>query len=122
MTTYPIFDGKTKVGRACVWQEGLYMRIQCRCMPLCRKPKRLVMQSGENTILLGLCVPDGEEMSLLKRMPVRQVGDSKPTFHVEESRQEGILFKPGEPFEAITKLRHARLQICDGKYYVLTDV
>lgn len=120
MTVFPIFDDKTQVGKAFVSQEGLYMLIQCRCIPLCRKPRRLFMQAGENTIPLGLCVPDGDEMSLLKRVPVKKIGDSKPTFRVEDPQPKGAQFIPGEPFEGMDKLSNARLRICDSEYYILS--
>ncbi len=119
MEIYPIFDGAIQVGKARIQREGLYLLIQCRCVPLCRKPRRLYMQAGENVIPLGLCVPDGQEMSLLKRVPAGKIGDSKPSFHIEGSQQRGVLFRPGEPFVGMAQLHNAKLQICDGAYYIL---
>lgn len=113
----PIFDGKTQIGKATVEQEGMYAVIRCVCMPVHNEPSRLYLQNNNETIPLGLCVPDGKSMSLLKRLPIGHLQD-KLSVHVEEDLKT-YPYIPGTPFEMLERLIDARLRIRNGKYYIL---
>lgn len=121
MVKYPIFDGQKQVGEAVVRSEGMYRVVQCRCMPVSGKPQRICLRAGEQIVDLGLCVPDGNSMSLLKRMPAKVLDCGQLSIFVKEVAGEGMLFVPGQPFEHIHLLRDAKLQIREGRFYVVTS-
>lgn len=119
MMKYPIFDGTKQVGEAVAKKEGMYRVLECFCLPLSGKPERLRIRVGESDLSLGLCVPEGNSMRAIKRIPEKAFGLGEPYIYLEKEHTREIRFESGLPFEDIQFLRKARLGLCDGKYYLL---
>lgn len=68
MLEYPVYDGQTVIGTARAEKQGMFYLIRIRCKPHSGKPEHMVIANGMQDTDLGLCVPDGAEMELVKRV------------------------------------------------------
>ena len=118
---YQVFDKETCVGSAQIQKEGLYYRICCNCKISTEGIHRIEVCDGENTIDLGICVPEGNQFALISRIPIKKLKaencrfalvkqGKKPT---ERSRRE-VPVEAGKPFSALDELKHG--------YFVNKDV
>ena len=114
---YSICNGEDKVGVARVSREGLYYRIQCTC-GLGSVPYRITARA-EHQIDLGMCVPNGDTVSLEVRIPMKKLGKGNLSFYIEtpnEKQQENWYpISLEKPFPHIAKLKQAYMVSSNGK-------
>ena len=119
MGNYDIHRNGTIVGKAKVVLDGLYYDITCSCQQLCGICK-ITLFGNAGSVPLGTCVPDGNIMSLRKRIPVKHIGAAEQlSFQLINNEEDPLLnftlVEPGQPFSQITKLRNARLVTQNGQ-------
>lgn len=77
MFEYQIYDGETVIGTVKAEKQGMFNLLRVCCRPLSGKPERIAMTSNGQQTDLGLCIPDGVDMTLVKR--VRRTGHEDRT-------------------------------------------
>ncbi len=122
---YDILLGSEPVGKAEVSREGLYYRISGKCSLSGTVIYKLRVSCEENTIDLGIFVPEGEAFWVRTKVPAKRLGTGALQFravprHIE-LRGEFIPLSPEEPFAYIKRLGEARLQLQDGKLGIILD-
>ncbi len=114
-----ILFGGQSVGSAQVWREGLYYRFDCRCTLSGEMVYRLVARCGEQTVHLGIPVPEGNRFVLRTRIPVKKLGEGALLIRVEPKHTElgdrFVPLAPEEPFRYLRRLQDAFMQIRDGQ-------
>jgi len=120
---YPIWNKEQKIGVACLSESGLYAEIVCTFRFPENKFLRICMQYADRCIDLGLCVREGEEFVVRKKIPVKQLGAGEPVFRITEnsfaSDRGKYPISDGIPFAEINKLRHGKLLINGGETYLV---
>lgn len=115
---YAVYMGNERVGSAAVTREGLYYRISCRCRLSGTVPCRIAV-TGEKEVDMGLCVPQGDEFGIEKRIPIKKIGEGELRFQVLPRHQvsKGIFvaISPEEPFRYIARLKDAYLARRNGQ-------
>lgn len=114
-----ILLGGQAIGRAQVWQEGLYYRFFCRCRLSGEVIYRLKVRCGDRVENLGIPVPKDGAFELETRIPVKKLGSGQMqiTAIPKQTQMEGkfIPLSPEEPFRYLKRLEDAFLQVRDGK-------
>lgn len=113
-------DGDT-VGQAQVEIDGLYYIIRCCCRFWNKKINRIRIYDGKKEMSLGICVPEGNQFVLTKRIPKKQLSGENLCFFVESEVLSGIPVASGKPFEYLHKLKTARLQNTNGQPMIIID-
>ena len=117
--TFEIMQGTSTIGKVTVERQGLYYRIRCRCSLTGEVMHRLVVSSGEKREDLGTLVPFDGAFGLEKRVPVKKLGEGKPTFQLlpKHSSPNGrfIPVYPEEPFSYMSRLKEAYLEARNGQ-------
>jgi len=116
MKIYPIYEGKQIIGEAQVSCEGLYYVIRCSG-PTTNGPRRICVKCADRSVMLGLCVPNGKEMTLLRRMPKYKLDGTDMTFCVYSENDGCIRVLPDRPLKDLSELRRVKLELRDGKHY-----
>lgn len=108
---YQIFDDETCVGSAEIQQEGLYYRICCNCKISVEGIHRIEVCDGENTTDLGICVPQGDQFTLMSRIPIKKLNADNCRFSLVRQGQKQkkhnsreVPVVTGKPFPAIDEL------------------
>lgn len=69
----PVYLNGEPVGALTVIAEGLYTRVSLR-LPLQERALRLYLHSGEQTLPLGVPVPEGDMLTLTRRFSRSELG------------------------------------------------
>ena len=109
------------VGNANVEKNGLYYQFQCRCKLDDDAIYRIKVSDGIHDRMLGVCIPDGMDFILKKKVPLKLFSGNSFIFTVYKSEKCLIPVKSGVVFPHIDKLEAARLQIVNGQAYILID-
>ena len=115
--TYEVLLHNTVAGKVQLTREGLYYRIQCRCVVPDDMVYRLLAISDRGRDNIGVVVPEGDGYVLNKRMPVKNLAEG--TSFVLSSRADTdsgkfVPISPEEPFSYIDQLQSAFLEINEG--------
>ena len=115
--------GGQSVGKARVWQEGLYCCFDCRCSFTGEVVYRLQLCCGEQRENLGIPVPQGSGFHLRTKIPVKRLCQGITQIRAVPKHAElGEMFiplSPEEPFKYLKRLQDAFLQIREGKVGVV---
>lgn len=117
--TYDVLVSGRPVGQVHVTRQGLYYRFRCCCqLPeegVCKL--RIVCNGKEEN--LGVLVPTGCGFGLETKVPVKRLGEGKPSFRVVPNRarlsENFIPIYPEEPFSYIERLKDAYLVRKNGQ-------
>ena len=115
--TYPIHYIDKCVGTAEVIQEGLFYKIYCQCQPWCNKRCRICVRTFEKNEDLGICVSNGGNLTLTKRIPIKQIGNKLAFSAVVDNNEEQTFFVQLErdlPFTYFERIDSAKLAVLDG--------
>lgn len=106
-------------------KEGLYLRFHCRCHLSGTVMHRILVQAGENTLNLGILVPENGDFALNTRVPAGKLGNGIPEFRaVPHIRKKHGLFcpiYPEEPFAYLAEMRKAHTERRDGKLGIVLE-
>ncbi len=123
---YDVFLGTESIGKAEVGLEGLYYRIFAKCCLSGTVIYKLYVSCGENTIDLGIFVPEGKFFCVQTKLPAKRLGTGTLQFWAvqrhSESQGKFIPLSPEKPFAHIKRLGEARLQVRDGKVGIVLDL
>jgi len=115
---YSIQSGKSTVGSAEVYEEGLYYSILCRCAQACKHPNRIIVSGSNGTLDLGICLYDDSGFYLRTRISKKRIGDNILSFYLSVPENKGMEFIPLETdmnFPYLAKLKEARFAVKDCK-------
>ena len=71
MLEYSVFEKDAKCGTVQAEADGLYWRVRARCEVETGQPRRLYARNGEQTLNLGVLMPEGDDWVLEKRVSAR---------------------------------------------------
>lgn len=112
--TWDVLENGKTVGQCTVKKEGLYYKIQCKCL---EKPGLFRLYWGEES--LGVLVPQEHTLVLETRQAIKRFASGKPRFSLrqpQEKRTEAFIpLCPGEPFAYIQDLERAHFARRDGR-------
>lgn len=104
-------------GAVSVTKEGLYYKIQCRCDLPTKGIYHMIIQSDENKIDLGICVPKDGRFGIDTRIPTRNINTDSVRFVLIEkesdSEKSKFLLESSMPFPYLEQLETAYL--CSDK-------
>ncbi len=116
---YDIHYGGQAVGTAKVSREGLYYRFDCRSQLDKRKICKICVVCGEDKIVLGTPIPDGQMFQLRTKLPVKRFSGDKLYFCIIENKKENyerfVPVNENEPFLYLKDLKNAVLQVRNGE-------
>ena len=125
MKEHNVFLSDRIIGNVRVTKEGLYYRFQCHCDLPDNEIFRLFAQGSKQRIDLGILAPDKVGYSIIKKVPIKEFGEELLSFQVWPQEQmksraySSVVVYPDRPFDYISKLPSARLNIENGNYCVL---
>ena len=123
--TYDIYRGAEKIGKAQVVRKGLYFHFRCCCNLSGSVIYRLIASEGENTVNLGIPVPDGDCFRLETKIAKNKFGSGTLMICAQprsfKQREIFAPIYPDEPFAYIKELEKARMVQKDGQIGVLFD-
>ena len=71
---------------------------------------------------LGLCVPEGDTMTLLKRISKNKIKETGLSFHIMSKEENALPISTDIPLNDLTALKYARLEKReDGLYFSVSD-
>ena len=111
---YKIWHGGRTAGNVYVEIQGLYAKLFCQCLVDYGKPVKISVDTGEKTILLGTCIPEGNILTLEKKLSLKNLGTRQLRFYIsnipEENRQR---LREDQPIASLEKIMQAHL-VRDG--------
>lgn len=114
MQRYPVdLDGK-QVGSVEVERIGLYYHIQCTCQ-MRQGLHRLYASTDRGDRLMGVCCPEGDGLSVRKRIPVKELGEKFRFFLCPEGRKGFIPICEDKPLRSLVQLPFARFCFRNGQ-------
>lgn len=114
---YEVTLNNTVAGKVQLDREGLYYKIQCRCVVPSDVVYRLQAIWDQGRENIGVVVPDGDGFALNRRIPVKNLPDGavfQLSSSVDERKGKFVPISPEEPFSYIDQLQNAFLEIQDG--------
>lgn len=123
--TYDILMGKEPVGQARVTRQGLYYRFDCRCRLSGEVICRVTVCVGGHHENLGILVPNGDAFTLCKKLPVKGLGTGFPEFRAlpRHHKTQGtfVAVYPEEPFQYLTRLQNAYLEVRNAQQGIVLN-
>lgn len=118
-----ILLGGQAIGRAQVQREGLYYRFTCQCSLSGEILYRLTARCAEQTVHLGIPVPEGGRFVLRTRVPVKRLGEGPMEIRAVPKHADlagkFVPLSPEEPFRYLRRLENVFLQVRDGQVGVM---
>ena len=117
--TYDILLGSEPIGEAVVQRQGLYYRFDCRCSLSGTVIYRLMVSCNGHHENLGIPVPAGDQFVLTTKVAMKKLG--KGRFRIQalpkhqKLEREFIPVYPEEPFDYLTRLQDAFLEVRKGQ-------
>jgi len=112
-TKYDILLADQVIGTAIVKKEGLYYNFFCKCRLSGEVICKLVAYCGDKRQSLGVCVPMNGEFGLVKRLPVKRLGEGELVIRAEPNRPKSadvfVPIRADEPFAYIDRLEKSYL-------------
>lgn len=118
---YPIVFENRTVGQVEVSKKGLYYHFTCQCTPPDSKIYRIVISSENAEQSLGICVPEGKNFGLSKRLPVKSIKDGEWEFYLRPKDAVNSLVSAvseEEPFPLLDKLENSSLAVKNGVPFI----
>ncbi len=121
MLSFDVYYHGEVVGKVTLEKQGLYYRIQSRCVKM-DGVFRLTDRCQNGNVVIGVLVPDGATMVVTKRLPIKQLGDGQHSFELlgcSEEKERFALLDEELPTECLMSLEKARLTVRDGRIGIL---
>lgn len=87
MKEYQVYDGDSIIGSVKAEPNGMFYLLKVSCRPISKKPERIVMTGSYEEKILGLCVPEGADMTLIKRVRKSELEDKAVRFSIMTVRE-----------------------------------
>lgn len=87
---YAVMYRGEQVGKLQMQKQGLYCRLQCRCQLPGDDIYRLRMLTGEDSIHIGVLVPEGDGFLLDKKIPAKRIPSGELNFSVRGNRDAEV--------------------------------
>jgi len=123
--TYSICCGAQKVGTAVVSAEGLYYSFRCRCQLDKKAICKLCVSCGDERILLGTPIPEGQYFVLRTRIPKKRFGAGEIAVCVAFEGDSNEIFVPvreTELFPYLKEIKNAYAQVRGGEPGIVFSV
>lgn len=113
---YPVYWNEKEVGRADVNRQGLFYVFHCRVNPPKGELYRLQVVSKGQITDLGICVPEGADYVLTKRVSLKSIGEGKWEFQLTANnrKEQFIPIIQGQPFVYLQELEKGKFHIQNG--------
>ena len=120
---YEVMYHNQCVGYADVEIQGLYYAFTCSCSPPKEGIYRLIVSNGNRAFDLGICVPEGGQFMVRKRMPTKRFDGVEFYFKIisKDDSFEYIPVESGMIFPHLDKLRAARMQNTNGQPMLIIE-
>ena len=116
---FDVFFNESVVGSAQVEKDGLYYCIHCACEIPGDGLYRIILNDGENSHNLGICVPNKDKFVVNKRIPAKYIIGENLTFQLVLDANNGIAVATGKPFAHLDKLETAHLLETNGQSKII---
>ena len=112
-------DGKI-IGSAYVEHRGLYWHIACVCKPQIPGRYHIYIDTKDQSLDLGLCVPKDENFVLRTSIPAKSIPHGELCFLLKKKNNASNLIPLREhnPFTSLSKLKTARLLRQNGQFFL----
>ena len=103
--------------------QGLYYAFTCSCSPPTEGIYRLIVSNGNRAFDVGICVPEGGQFMVRKRMPTKRFDGVDFYFKIisKDDSFEYIPVESGMIFPHLDKLRAARMQNTNGQPMLIIE-
>ena len=91
MRIYDVLLGNDTVGSAEIREVDLYCRVQCICKLPSSQIYRILMVGTTGELLLGVCVPNGDEWILERKIPAKKLPGEELQFYIIGSGDENAI-------------------------------
>lgn len=118
---YDVLLNNIPVGNVQVDREGLYYKFQCSCRFPQNRIYRIRVSDGKSEIMLGVCIPKGDQFVLNTKIPTKKIQGETLLFTAETQNEMGICVESGMSFAYLDKLETARLQNTNGQFRIVID-
>lgn len=121
LLNYSIYDGEQVVGEVQAEPQGMYYLLRCSCRPLSGKPAQIVLARGEGLRTdLGRCIPEGERLTLVKRIRKKELEGQTIKFEVlHAASSTGIKLEDDMQFAMLEKLPLANVLVSGDKLHLI---
>ncbi len=123
MSEYQIHMGNEVIGTAQITREGLYYSVVCLCKLPEKAMYRLMVSCEATQLDLGILLLEGDVYTLKTKLPCKRLGEGAPVFrvvtHSDAEKRQFVPISSDIPFNHISRLERAQLQIVDGSVGVL---
>lgn len=118
METQDVIWSDKKVGEISVEKIGLYHLIKCRCQLPYGPIYRLSAIADNKAVDLGILVPQNGLFQLMKRLPVKSLGEDRHSFYITDgsAKREGdfVPIDPNKPFANLAEISNSRFTVRNG--------
>lgn len=105
---FDIYDAGKNVGKASLYSEGMFWRIECSCRPLSNAPCRVLAVWNKGSLWLGKCVRDGAQMTLLKRVAKKKMDLNSLRIELFGTAEQGVSVSEQTMLPGVSLLKYAR--------------
>lgn len=117
---YDLYFGDTVVGKVYVSREGLYYCIQCVAHPPVMDKYWLSAESDGNSLIIGMCVPEGKTLRSFNRFGVNRLTQGEYIFSLvtQKDQSNQIPIFADQPFLNLQDVESGMLYVQKGKHYL----
>lgn len=109
---YPVYWKGEKAGQLTVEKAGLYYCFLCRVKLPAGSRCRLYAHTNGESRDLGLCVPDGGDFVLQRKLPIKQFSHGEYSFLLDQPAAEQFVPVWGDrPFPAMDNLEKGKFAV-----------
>ncbi len=123
--TYTVYFGVEPVGCVDVQSRGLYYYFHCCCEKLDSTMYYLNICWEGGKDRLGLLVPEGDNLCLRTKLPVKRVGQGEISFKLqpklEKLQGQFVPVFPEEPFAYLQRLEGAYLAVQNSQTGIILN-
>lgn len=121
---FDIYLGQDVIGKARVFQEGLFFHFQCQCSLPSQTVYHVILQCGSKEFDLGVGVPTEDYLSY-KRISIKQFENTQFRFYIAEKKKtvtERVEVDSEKPFAYFEQLEFAKLDTSEEKPIICLEL
>ena len=115
---YKLYYEESIVGKVSVNREGLYYCIQSEAKPSVSMRYWLALETGRASIIIGMCVPDGNIFRSYNRIAACKIPDGVYRFRLLTSKDNIIPIYEDQVFDYLEAVETGRLKIYEDMLYL----
>ena len=119
--TYEILQMGKPVGAVETAEQGLYVLLSCHCKGRFADMQDLMVRTDRGVIRLGLLCPDKNGMSLVKKVPRKELGQGILEFYLasRNAASNFVVVDPEKSFPFLRRIEEGRLDKRQGQWGIL---